>query len=226
MSFGAFLTREDGTPFYIQDTTPLALVRRQTFSIDATVNSGSGQRISLDAVGALPYLYFIRFDQTDGWGYQTTSDGVHGIVVGAFSSGVVSGTIYVFGAVAQPIPAWGIAIYDSTGKCILTNETRVLAGVDIVNPTGSPGTAGYLNENYNGKFAIVPGRCGAIIYSTTGAAGSPVTQVITQATGCYWNGSVTSIKANPMGRSSASIPVSQSKGSGYAPAYIDCTKYE
>lgn len=225
MSFGALLTFEDGTPFYIQDTTPMALIRRQTFSADATTNSGNGFGISLDAIGGLPYLYFVRFDQADGWAYQQSSGGVHRLVVGAFSSGTVSGTIYVFGAVAQPVPAWGVAIYDTNGKCILTNETRVLGGVGVVNPTGPAGTAEYLNETLPGKLAIVPARCGAVVYRQV-IGGNIITQIITRSTGCYWNGTNTVIRSNQMGRSSASIPVNSSKGSGYAPPYIDCTTFE
>lgn len=219
------LTREDGTPFYIQDTIPFALVRRQTFSVDATVNSGNGQRISLDSSNGIPYLYFVRFDQPDGWGYQQALSGTHGLVVGAFSSGTVSGTIYVFGAVVQPVPAWGIAIYDGAGRCILTNETRVLLGINVVNPTGNAGTADYLNETISGKKAIIPARCGAVVYSQF-IGGNIVTQIITRSTGCYWNGINTIIKSNQMGRSSASIAVSSTKGSGYAPPYIECSLYD
>ncbi len=219
------LTREDGTPFYIQDTIPIALVRKQTFSVDATVNSGNGQRITLDASTGTPYLYFVRFDQSDGWAYQQAASGTHGLVVGAFSSGTVSGTIYVFGAVVQTVPAWGIQINDSTGKCILTNETRVLRGINIVNPTGNAGTADYLNETVTGKKAIIPARCGAVVYSQT-IGGNVVTQIIMRSTGCYFDGTNTIIKSNQMGRSSASIAVSSTKGSGYAPPYIDCNLYD
>ncbi|RQM37648.1 hypothetical protein EB241_14060 [Erwinia psidii] len=77
----------------------------------------------------------------------------------------MSGTIYVFGAVVQTVPAWGIQINDSTGKCILTNETRVLRGINIVSPTGNAGTADYLNETVAGKKAIIPAQCGAVVYS-------------------------------------------------------------
>lgn len=219
------LTREDGTPFYVQDTIPFALIRRQTFSVDAKVNSGNGQRISLDSTGEVPYLYFVRFDQPDGWGYQQIVTGTHGLVVGASRSGTVSGTIYVFGAVAQPVPVWGIAIYDENGRCILTNETKVLRGINIVIPTGRAGTAGYLNETIAGKKAIIPARCGAVVYSQT-VGGNIFTQIIIHSTGCYWNGDNTVVRSNEMGRGSSIIPVNSTKGSGYAPPYIDCTIYD
>lgn len=225
MSFGAMLRRQDGTPFYIDGTMPISLVRKQNFSVDATVNSGNGQRIPLDTSSGTPYLYFVRLEQPDGWAYQQVVSGRHGIVVGAFSSGAVSGVIYVFGAVVQPVPTWGIQINDSLGRCVLTNETRVLMGINIVNPTGNAGTADYLNETVSGKKAIIPARCGAVVYSQV-MGGNIVTQIIMRSTGCYWDGSNTTIRSNQMGRSSAYINVSSTKGSGYAPPYIDCNLYD
>ncbi|QXG07658.1 hypothetical protein [Erwinia phage Snitter] len=225
MSFGAMMLREDGTPFFIQDTVPMCLVRRQDFNVNATENSGNGTSITLDAIGSVPYLYFVRFNQSDGWGYQSASGNQHRLIVGAFSSGNVSGRIYVFGAQFQPTPAMGIAIYDSQGRCILTNETVVLKGINIVNPTGNAGTADYLNETIGGRIAIIPARCGAVVYSQF-IGGNIITQIIQRSTGCWFNGTNTIVRSNQMGRSSASIGVSSTKGSGYAPPYINCNLYD
>lgn len=227
MSYGALLTYEDGTPFYLDGTRPMALVRKQRFNVSATDNSGSGVGIALDTVGVYPFLYFVIFDQPDGWGYMTMSDGVQRMVVGAFSSGTVSGTIYCFGVTTQVLPAggWGVAVWDANGTLILTNETNTLKGVGIVVPSGPADTTAYLNQTVGGKVAIIPGRCGADVYQQM-VGGNPITQIITYSTGAYFDGSNTLVRSRPMGRSSASIPLNSSKGNGYAPAFINCAYFD
>jgi len=224
MTYGGQLVREDGTAFYIDGSQPFTLIRIQSFSANATDNSGNGTGIQLDAVSGLPFLYFIRFDQADGWGYKETTNGFHFIVVGAFSSGTVSGQIYVFGFQIQPVPAYGIAIFNEQGQCMITNETQVLRGVNVVTPTGPPATSQYLNETVPGRMAIIPGRTGAEIYSQI-IGGRPVTQIVTYSTGCYFDGTNTLIRVRPMGRSSPAISLNTSNGNGYAPAYIDVSPY-
>jgi len=224
MSYGGELVREDGTAFYIDGSLPMTLIRIQGFSANATENSGNGSSIGLDAVGASPFLYFIRFDQDDGWGYQETANGINTIIVGAFSSGTVSGQIYVFGFQIQPVPAYGIAIFNESGQCVMTNETQPLRGVNVVTPSGPPATSQYLNEVVPGRMAIIPGRTGAEIYSQV-IGGRPVVQIITYSTGCYFDGANSFIRVRPMGRSSPAISLNSSQGNGYAPAYIDTTPY-
>jgi len=225
MSFGAMMLREDGTPFYIDGTLPFSLTRRQDFSVDATVNSGNGASIQLDSTGGQPFIYFVRFFQRDSWGYMQQSNGLNYLVAGAFTSGICSGTIYGFSMQYQNVPAWGIAIYDESGRCVITNETKTLRGVGIVNPTGNPSTSGYLNETIGGSKAIVVGRTGADVYQQI-IGGRPITQIITRSTGCFLDGSVTRIRSNEMGRSSASILLNSSQGNGYAPAFIDTALYD
>lgn len=225
MSFGAMMLREDGTPFFIDGSLPFSLVRRQAFSVDANANSGSGVSIQLDSTGGQPFIYFVRFDQADGWGYMVQNNGFYYLYAGAFSSGVCSGTIYGFSLAFPSVPAWGIAILNESGQVVLTNETKVLRGVNVITPTGNASQVMYLNEVVAGRKAIVVGRTGAEIYQQV-VGGNPITQIITYSTGCYWDGTNTYIRSRPMGRSSASIPLNSSKGNGYAPAYIDTTPYD
>lgn len=220
------LRRADGTPFYIDGTMPMALIRVQRFELSATANSGTGQSITLDSSTGNPHLYFIRFEQVDGWGYQCVYSGNHTMIVGASRSGTVSGYIYVFGMQVQTPPTWGIAIYNAAGECVLTNETRVLKGLDTATPTGSPGTAVYLNEVVSGKKAIIPGKCGMMVYRGGGAGGPPGIAAEPYNTGCYWDGSNTMIASRRAVRDSQIIPLVQNQGSGYAPKYIDCTLYD
>lgn len=225
MTWGAMLTFPDGTPFYIHDTIPLALVYKRDFSYGASGITS----IALESNTGLPYLYFIRFNEAQSWGYQYPGSGGnagrHMIDVGAYSGGVVSGRLYCFGAVEQPLPKWGMVIWDAQGKCILTNETRVLKGIEKTGASGPAGTAKYLNETIAGTKAIAPGRTGVIIYSSK-VGGNPIIVAEPHATACWQEGGNTRVVSVPIPRSSQLIPVNSTRGNNYRPIYIDCTVYD
>lgn len=225
--YGAMLTFPDGTPFYIDGTIPLALVYKRDFSFDASNTTA----MVLEPNTGLPYLYFIRFNEQYSWGYQYpgigNSAGKHVIDVGAYYGGSVSGRLYCFGAMAQPLPSsrWGVAIWNASGECILTNETVTLKGLNRTGASGNQGTAKYLNETIVGRKAISPGRTGIIVYSQN-VGGNIITVLEPHATACWQDGANTRVVAVPTTRSSQAIPVNSSTGNNYRPVYIDCNEYD
>ena len=224
--YGVMLTFPDGTPFYIDDTIPLALVYKRDFSFDASNTTA----MVLEPNTGVPYLYFIRFNEQYSWGYQYpgvgNSAGKHVIDVGAYYGGTVSGRLYCFGAVAQPINSrYGVAIFDAQGRCILTHETRVLKGLNKTGASGNQGTATYLNETIAGRKAIAPGRTGIIIYSQN-VGGNIITALEPHATACWQDGGNTRIAAVPTTRSRQTIAINSTTGNNYRPLYIDCSVYD
>ncbi|MBD8153312.1 hypothetical protein [Pantoea agglomerans] len=219
------LSFPDGTPFYIDGTIPISLAYKRDFSFDASVTNP----MVLEPNTGMPYLYFIRFNEPYSWGYQYPGSGSvagrHVIDVGAYNGGVVSGRLYCFGAVPQTVPAFGLAVWNAQGQCILTHETVTLKGLNRTGASGNQGAATYLNETIAGRKAIAPGRTGIIIYSQM-VGGHIITALEPHATACWLEGGNTRVVAVPTTRSRQTIAINSSTGNNYRPIYIDCNDYD
>ncbi|MFD2022208.1 hypothetical protein ACFSKS_27355 [Pseudocitrobacter faecalis] len=84
-----------------------------------------------------------------------------------------------------------MAIWDANGKCILTNETRILTDLTQIGvPGGSANNGVNINYTMAGKYAIVPQAAGyRVAVSSSGTLQTPIGMC------CYYNGTNTLISA-------------------------------
>lgn len=112
-------------------------------------------------------------------------------------------TAYIFAIFPQTLPEWGMAIWDASGKLVLTNESRVLS--DLVT-IGTPGNNGGINidQTLSGSYAVCPGILGATLIQVM-VQGQPQVIAATAYTGCRFNGSSSRISAASSSNASGSV---------------------
>ena len=161
MAYGAILTDAAGVPFYIGDTMPLTLLEKRVLNVPQA--SGSGEVINLFSNDGAIRFVFVNSNGAQGSAQNTCealelSGGVWSLRCAGASRTV---SVYIFGYQFQPVPAWGIQINDSQGRCILTNETKVLRDVQKLGDEGSDTGSGF-NANFmlTGEWAVVPAYTG------------------------------------------------------------------
>lgn len=199
MSYGAMLTDSAGVPFYIGDTMPLTLLEKRVLSVPAA--SGSGAVINLFNNDGVIRFVFVNSNGAQGNAQSTCealelSGGVWSLRCAGAARTV---NVYIFGYQFQPIPAWGIQINDAQGRCILTNETKVLRDVQKLGDEASDAGSG-LNANFNisGEWAVAPAYTGN--YTGTVSQGGQVYPVVAQyASSARFNGSTTQITSGYIG---------------------------
>ncbi len=199
MSYGAMLTDSAGVPFYIGDTMPLTLLEKRVLNVPSV--SGSGTVINLFNNDGVIRFVFVNSNGAQGNRSSTCealelSGGVWGLRCAGEARTV---NVYIFGYQFQPVPAWGIQINDSQGRCILTNETKVLRDVQKLGDEGSDSGSG-LNANFSisGEWAVAPAYTGN--YSGTVSQGGQVYPVVAQyASSARFNGSTTQITSGYIG---------------------------
>lgn len=203
MSYGAMLTDSAGVPFYIGDTMPLTLLEKRVLS--ASEASGSGAVINLfNNDGAIRFV-FVNSNGAQG-NTQSTCEALE-LSGGVWSLRCAGAprtvNVYIFGYQFQPVPAWGIQINDSQGRCILTNETKVLRDVQKLGDEGADSGSGFkANFTLNGEWAVAPAYTGN--YTGTVSQGGQVYPVVAQyASSARFNGSTTQITSGYIGNLNA-----------------------
>jgi len=223
--YGAVLTYPDGKPFYIDGTRPLALLRKQSFNLK--VNDSNNAVLSLDSAntGNL-FMYFVFFNSTSCSGRQGVFDGNNCIFAYNYNGGYVSGDVYVFSIFNQPTPKYGIAVWDSSGNSILTNETKVLKGMERCPPVVVSG-ARYLNYDTGiVKAASTLSTTGLVTYRLGGGGGvTPIAQE-EYYSGCARNGATTLLYSVPGVVAGSGGSVVSSAGYGFFPYFIDASMYD
>ncbi|MEN4605985.1 hypothetical protein WKH08_07235 [Pantoea agglomerans] len=199
MSYGAMLTDSAGVPFYIGDTMPLTLLEKRVLSVPAV--SGSGTVINLFNNDGVIRFVFVNSNGAQGNGQSTCealelSGGIWSLRCAGAARTI---NVYIFGYQFQPIPAWGIQINDSQGRCILTNETKILRDVQKLGDEGSEAGSGFTaNFTLNGEWAVAPAYTGS--YVGTVSQGGQVYPVVAQyASSARFNGSTTQITSGYIG---------------------------
>jgi len=199
MSYGSMLTDSADVPFYIGDTMPLTLLEKRVLSVPGV--SGSGAVINLFNNDGVIRFVFVNSNGTQG-NRQNTCEVMElsgGIWSLRCAGGVRTVNVYIFGYQFQPVPAWGIQINDSQGRCILTNETKVLRDVQKLGDEGSDSGSGF-NANFTlaGEWAVAPAYTGS--YVGTVSQGGQVYPVVAQyASSARFNGSTTQITSGYIG---------------------------
>lgn len=150
--YGAYLTDQQGNPYYILDTMPLCLISKQSFT-----RTASNGVIDIHDNDSVFRMVFCRSNIAGVSFYYAlnTTTGKYAI----FSSGPGTYTIdvYVFGYQYQTPPTFGIAIWDAAGRCVMTNETKVMRGVEVVGNQTVESNSGYnVNTTLAGDWAVAP----------------------------------------------------------------------
>lgn len=193
MAFGALLTDDQGVPFYIDGTRPLTLINR----ITVNVSSGGGTVYSQDLYaddGTERYV-FIQSNNADTSSAEwlQLDNGVWRIYSTASNKTI---TVFIFGYANQPVPAWGVAIWDASGNCILTNESKVLRDVTSLGDISNANASGYLySGTLGGSWAVAPVATG-ILTAVDNSSGQPRPVTVYFYSSAYYNGTNTVINSH------------------------------
>lgn len=201
MDFGALLADTNGTPFFIADTMPLTLLEKRVVNVLAASGEGTVQTLFAND-GALRFVFvnstgaqgqaketceFLQLNQSTG-NWQLNCRGAARTV-----------NIFIFGFQYQPVPAWGIQINDSQGRCILTNETKVLRDVrNLGDPTVANNSGYVLDTTLNGQWAVAPVMTG-YFSGVNNSTGQPMPVVARYVSSARYNGVTTQIASGYLG---------------------------
>lgn len=186
MKYGVYIVSDDGVPYITPDSVPLNLLKK-------VVVTGSNSVVAtIPCDTSLPVLPFAHTDSEAYLGYRVDSGSVTVTATKTIgTSGSITLTVYLFSTAPQPLPKWGMAIWDANGKCILTNETRVLNDVQIVGVKGDTAQSGAnLNITKPGKWAMAPEAAGYLIGVVQTGGGPRPIQIYVGFTAVY-NGAST-----------------------------------
>lgn len=185
MTWGALIAADDGTQFITDDSTPISL---------QGIYSGSGSSYVTLTIPIKTEDVVLPFCLASGniiFSYSISGTTLS-VMARANSADTAQFTVtcYVFTTREQLLPAWGMAIWDRNGKCILTNETKVLTDIVTIGVKGSASSGLNLTSTRNGKWAILPELAGFYV----GVYQQRPIQIAAGFTANY-NGSTTVIKS-------------------------------
>ncbi|MFU2317780.1 hypothetical protein [Rahnella sp. PCH160] len=200
-TWGALFTDQYGNPWITPDTTPMCLVQKIVLTpstggtYNLPVNSSSPFIIACHATVNNVIFYINKLGSTYTLSYQVAGTGG--------SPGTV--TIYIFGyVIPQPLPKWGVAIWNAAGQCILTNETKVMNPPVGYGTIGSTTDIGYLvDKTASGKWAVLPRVMGIVTGVYSGSQARPYSSPID--TLAYYDGNSTRLSAGTRVAPSGSI---------------------
>jgi len=196
MSFGAMLTDENGVPFYIDGTQPLTLTEKRVLSVAGTVNTQT-----LFANDGAVRFVFVNSNGPQGIGSTTCESLImtNGSWVLQCSGPARTVNVYIFGYQYQPVPGWGIAIYDSSGNCILTNETKVLRDVQAIGDITDINNSGNnIDITKSGTWAVAPTMTG-YFHGVNSSTGQPVSVNAAYYSSARYDGTTTEITSGYIG---------------------------
>lgn len=167
--WGAMIVNDQGNVMVTPQYSPMALYRKVSVSSSGG-SSGQTATASITLPNSwAPVLPFVG----------TSKPGQGGVAISVSRSGnVVNFTgfnmynssftmnCFLFTQFDQPMPAsrYGMAIWDASGRLILTHETRVLTDINNVGVQGS-GSAGLnINTTRAGRYAVSPELSGVVYY--------------------------------------------------------------
>jgi hypothetical protein len=190
-TWGALFTDQYGNPWITPDTTPMCLAQKIVLTPSAggaytlPVNSSSPFIIACHASVPNVLFYIRKVNSTYTLNYSVASVGGN--------TGTV--TIYIFGyVIPQPLPQWGVAIWNADEQCILTNETKVMNPPVGYGTIGSTTDIGYLvDKTVSGKWAVLPRVVGIVVGVIGTSQPRPWSSPID--TSAYYSGTATRIAA-------------------------------
>lgn len=194
--YGAMILMDNGQPFVTPQSTPFCLYGKYTFNSAANGTAQQvEQNIAIDV--NFPVMVFVKTTNTA----QPTPVIAYRVGVNIYIAGInpygqsFTLTAYVFAIFPQTLPAWGFAIWDASGKLVLTNESRVLSDLQTI---GTPGVSGGINidQTLQGSYAVAPCILGSSIFRVdNNTAGQPIIISVTAYAGARFDGTNTRINA-------------------------------
>jgi hypothetical protein len=188
------LTDAAGVPFYIGDTMPLTLLEKRIITASAGI-------IDLFTGDGSPRYVFVNSNAPQGGSLPTCealeiSGNVWRLRVAGPTRQI---NVFIFGYQFQPIPAWGIQINDAQGRCILTNETKVLCDVQNLGDSAADASSGYqFQTTLSGVWAVAPVYTG-YFSGVINQNGQPMPVNAQFASSARSNGSTTQIASGYIG---------------------------
>ncbi|QXA73960.1 hypothetical protein [Klebsiella aerogenes] len=215
MSYGVTLTAPSGEVWVTPDSIPLALYSKQTITLRGGTNEDEFRSVTYDS--SQPMIAFVCF--TNGYAKaNTTYSGNECRVVFSFGTQQATAEIYFFTVFEQEAPNYGLAIWDASGRLILTDKTRTLSDIQ------SYGQGYDTNVTNSGKWAVSPLALGLVV----GVVSDPLPRPFQGEYHAYaiYNGSSTNIRAmvtqTPSGNISGVTYINM-RNSVLA---IDCSRYD
>lgn len=192
--FGAMILMDNGNPFITPQSTPFCLYGKYTFNSSA---NGNSQQVSqyIAIPSDYPVMVFIKTTNTA----QPTpvisyriGENVYVSGANPYSQGFTL-TAYVFAIFPQTLPAWGFAIWDATGKLVLTNESRVLSDLQTIGTQGASGGIN-IDQTLAGAWAVAPAQLGQSVI-VNNSTQPPTIYTINAYSSCRFDGANTRINA-------------------------------
>ncbi|MDC9588344.1 hypothetical protein PSI23_03185 [Xenorhabdus sp. XENO-10] len=216
MDWGAFLTTNEGVPWWTPKTTPLSFVRKASVTIGRWHDS-----IDTHISTTQPCMAFMCARTGNvlnaPYGELMSNNGRWRIELSAPEARPpVSCDIYIFTLVyPQPVPDWGIAVWDESGKCVITSDTKplVIEGEYSTNQ----------QMTLQGKKAILTQTTGWIS-STVDSPDEPLLKYVDTSFSAFFNGQSTQFI--PAAASGAIALVSEVRVDELVSPYIDCALYD
>ncbi|EJL90207.1 hypothetical protein [Pantoea sp. GM01] len=201
MSFGSLLTDQSGVAFYIADTLPLTMLEKRVLNVPSASGEGSVQ--DLYANDGVMRFVFVNSTGAQGGSTETCEflqlNGSNNRWQLNCRGAARTVNVFIFGYQFQPIPSWGIQINDSQGRCILTNETKVLRDVQNIGDSGNPNNSGYvINQTISGQWAVAPTMTGYFA-GVNNSSGQPIPVVARFCSSARFNGNSTQIASGYLG---------------------------
>lgn len=158
MSYGILLSTASGEVWVSPESTPLTLLAKKS----ATVQNSVATTVTQAFDPAEPLIPFV-FSTSQGSIKMTMSNGVCTVNLSNARLGERI-DVYFFSRFPQPLPDYGLAIWDAEGTCILTNESKTLADLVRVGGSGAASNNGIgTNAWYSGKWACIPQYLGIAV---------------------------------------------------------------
>lgn len=222
MGYGALLADAQGVPFYIDGTRPLTLINKVVINVPGD-NSGTVYSQDLYSNDGAVRFVFIQSNS----GISTSAEWLmleNGVWRFYSSRTAKTVTVFIFGYALQPVPAWGVAIYDSSGSCILTNESKVLRDVRQNGDVTSDAASGYkIDITVSGSWAVAPAFTG-LLSAVDNSTGQPRPIVVYYYSNAYFDGVNTRITSHA-DRSAAGITGASYSNARNALTYVDTSRY-
>lgn len=179
MTFGAYLADSNAFGWVTPDVTPMSFVRKITTNLSFG-GSTTSLWVDLGVSASQVLLPFIQFSDSGYSPYVVLGiqNGRWALNIKSTFTFTVTLRVYLFSVVIpQPLPAsgYGMAVFNSSGACILTNETnplRILEEITLRGVSGIDQPA--QSKTYSRSIAVFPKGTGNIVLVITGPTGPPI----------------------------------------------------
>lgn len=180
MTYGAFINDSGSFGWVTPEVTPMMFFRKTSVSLTfggATISLTVDLGVSKNEI----IIPFIQFSSSQYTPYTVLKSGAVNWelqVKSGFSFTVIL-SVYIFKVILpQPFPSskYGIAIFNASGQCILTNESnplRILEEITLRGVSG-PNTSSESKSYQNRSVAVFPRATGNIIGSISDPPGPPI----------------------------------------------------